>query len=124
MAKMKLRNKRSTIKYSNYQQNTSSLSVRSSNTFNKNINKHLISVKSSRLLYTNLQSKTQCAGFFNRTYKTKPTTDGSFLLGDCKKVSTRILFQKVCLSWKLSPITNRWGVWNKNVLGGKKKPKK
>ena len=45
MAKMKLRNKRSTIKYSNYQQNTSGLSVRSSNTFNKNINKHLISVE-------------------------------------------------------------------------------
>ena len=40
---------------------------------------------------------------------TKHTTDGLFLLRDCK-VSICMLFQKVCLGWKLSPIINRWGV--------------
>ena len=58
----------------------------------------------SLLLYTNLQSKTQCTGFFTRTYKTKPTTDGLLVLEDRKKFSTSILFQKVCLGWKLSSI--------------------
>ena len=80
----------------------------------------------SWLLYNNLQSKTQCTGFFTLTYKTKPTTDGSLFWGDRKKVSTSILFQKVCLCWKLSPIINRWGGgvgegWNKNVLVEKKR---
>ena len=64
----------------------------------------------SLLLYTNLQSKTQCTGFFTRTYKAKPTTDGLLVLEDRKKFSTSILFQKVCLGWKLSPIINSWGV--------------
>ena len=40
---------------------------------------------------------------------TKHTTDGLFLLRD-RKVSICMLFQKVCLGWKLSPIINRWGV--------------
>ena len=35
------------------------------------------------------------------------TADGALLLGDSKKLSTRRLFQKVCLAWKLSPIINR-----------------
>ena len=39
---------------------------------------------------------------------TKHTTDGLFLLRD-RKVSICMLFQKVCLGWKLSPIINRWG---------------
>ena len=39
----------------------------------------------------------------------KHTTDGLFLLRD-RKVSICMLFQKVCLGWKLSPIINRWGV--------------
>ena len=45
-------------------------------------------------------------------------------LRDCKKVTIRILFQKVSLGWKLSPVINRRGGgrrdWNKNVLGWKK----
>ena len=35
-----------------------------------------------------------------------------------KKISISILFEKVCLRWKLFPIINRlgeWG-WNNNVL--------
>ena len=43
--KMTLRSKESTIKYSNDQQNTSSLSVKSSDAFNKSINKYLITSK-------------------------------------------------------------------------------
>ena len=39
----------------------------------------------------------------------KHTTDGSLLLQD-RKVSICMLFQKVCLGWKLSPIINRWRV--------------
>ena len=57
----------------------------------------------------NLQSKTQCVGFFTRTYKTKYTKDWSLLFGDRKKVSVSILYQKVCLGWNLSPIINRLG---------------
>ena len=65
----------------------------------------------SWLLYTNLRNKTKCVGLFAQTYKTKNTTDRSFLR-DRKDVSISILFQKVCLSWKLSPIINGggWGV--------------
>ena len=47
---------------------------------------------------------TQCIDFLTRTYK---TMTGVFLFRDCKKVNISILFQKVCLGWKLSPITNR-----------------
>ena len=39
----------------------------------------------------------------------KHTTDGLFLLRD-RKVNKCMLFQKVCLGWKLSPIINRWGL--------------
>ena len=73
----------------------------------------------SWLLYTNLQSKTQCVAFFTRTYKTKFNTDESFLLQDRKKVSISTLFQKVCLSWKLSPIINRRGWYGGRGLGWK-----
>ena len=46
------------------------------------------------------------------------------LLRDRKKVGKSILFQKVCLSWRLSIIINWRRVdWNKNVLGGKKSEK-
>ena len=51
---------------------------------------------------------------------TKQNTTDKFLLRDRKKVSISILFQKVCQSWKLCPIINTQGGWNKNVLGGKK----
>ena len=71
----------------------------------------------------NLQSKTQCVGFFARTCKTKHTMDGSLLFRDRKNASISILLQKVCLGWKISPIINRRGDWNKNVLGGKKSEK-
>ena len=72
----------------------------------------------SWLRYTNLQNKTQCVDFFGQTYETKRTTDGSLLLRDLKKASRSVLFQKVCLGWKISPTINRQGDWNKNVLGG------
>ena len=72
------------------------------------------------IIGNNLQNKTQCVGFFTRTYETKHTTDEPFLLRDCKKASISILFQKVCPGWKLSPIINRWLDWNKKFLGGKK----
>ena len=115
------------MKNSNDRENTSSSSVRSSNTFNKNINKHSITSCEMRTIIGNKlaslynsQSKTQCAGFFTGTYKTKHNTDGSLLFRDRKIVSISILFRKVCLGWKLSPIINRRGGWNKNVLGGKK----
>ena len=61
----------------------------------------------SWFLYTNLQKKLQCIGFFTRTYKTKHNTDGPFFLRDRKKVSISILFQNVCLGWKRSSIINR-----------------
>ena len=67
----------------------------------------------SWLLYTNLQNKTQCVGFFAQTYKTKHTKEGSLLFQDRNKVNIGILFQKVC----------RRRVGNKNVLGGKKNEK-
>ena len=44
--------------------------------------------------------KTQCVGFFTRTYKIKHNTDGPFLLRDRKKVSISILFQEDCVGWK------------------------
>ena len=67
----------------------------------------------SRFLYTNSQNKTQCASFFTGTCKTEHNTDRPFILGSCKNVSISILFQKVRLSWKLSPIINRrGGGWN------------
>ena len=72
----------------------------------------------SWLLYTNLQRKTQYVAFFTRTYKTKFNTDESFLLQDRKKVSISTLFQKVCLSWKLSPIINRRGCYRGVGRGG------
>ena len=49
----------------------------------------------------------------------KHTTDGLFLLRD-RKVSICMLFQKVCLGWKLSPIINRWGVGIRMSLVEKK----
>ena len=55
----------------------------------------------SWLLYTNLLNQTQCVGSFTRTCKSKHTADGSLILRDRKKVTTSILFQKVCLGWKL-----------------------
>ena len=57
--------------------------------------------------YTKLQNKTQCVGFSKRPYKTNHNTDGPFLLQDRKKVSVSMLFQKVCLGRKLSPIISR-----------------
>ena len=103
----------------NDRQNTSSSSVKSSNTFNKNINKQSITsakwgqqLAISWRLYTNLQNKRMCwLGFFARTYKTNHTTNGSLLLRD-----SNVLFRKVCLDWKLSSIIKRWGRgdWNKN----------
>ena len=96
--------------------------------------------KSWLLYHTNLQNKTQCAGFFTRTYKRKHNIDGTFLLRDYQKVSISILFQKACLGWKLSPTIKRrgggggggggggWGGggggWSKNVLDGKKSKNK
>ena len=68
-------------------------------------------------LYTNLQSKTQCVGFFTLTYRRAVIFTRS-------QVSISVLFPKVCQGWKLSPIINRWGgwgeVWYMNVLSGKK----
>ena len=54
----------------------------------------------------------QCVGFFTQTYKTKQNTIQTrpFVLRDCKKASISILFQKVFLGWKLSPIINRQGI--------------
>ena len=52
----------------------------------------------SWLRYTNLRNKTQCVGFFTRTYKTKHNTDYLLFLQDRKKVSVGILFQRVCES--------------------------
>ena len=64
----------------------------------------------SWLSYTDLQNKTLCIGFFTRTYKTKHNTEGPLFLGDREKVSISVLFQKLCLGWKLSSIINRrWG---------------
>ena len=76
----------------NDQQNTSSSSVRWSNTFNKKLSTNI------RLLLQNdannwpsigffiLTFKTKhCAGFFGRTCQTKHTTDGSLFLRDLKK---------------------------------------
>ena len=40
---------------------------------------------------------------------TKHTTDELFLLRD-RKVSICMLFQNVCLGWKISPVINMWGV--------------
>ena len=74
----------------------------------------------SWLLYINLQNRIQCVRSFARTYKTKHTTDGSLVLRDRKKVIISILFQKVRMGWKLFPIINNRGAWNKNDLGGKK----
>ena len=89
-------------------QNTSSSSVRWSNTFNKNINKYsIISAKwgqqlaISWLLYTNLQNKTLswllCTNLQNKTH--------------CKRATTFARSQKsqrkyivLNSSWKLSPI--------------------
>ena len=50
-----------------------------------------------------------CWLLYMNLHFTKHTTDGLFLLRD-RKVSICMLFQKVCLGWKLSPIINRWGV--------------
>ena len=50
-----------------------------------------------------------CWLLYMNLHFTKPTTDGLFVLRD-RKVSIYMLFQKVCLGWKLSPIINRWGV--------------
>ena len=84
---------------SNDWQNTSISSVRSSNTFSKNINKHSITsakwgqlLAISWLLYTNLQNKTHCVGFFARTYKTEHTTDRSLLWRHHKKVNISLFF--------------------------------
>ena len=74
----------------------------------------------SWLLYTTHKT-TQCVGFFAGTHKTKHNTDSPFLLRLRKKVSiSALLFQKVCLDWKLFRIINRRASLNKNVLGGKK----
>ena len=50
-----------------------------------------------------------CWLLYMNLHFTKRTTDGLFLLRD-RKVNICMLFQKVCLSWKLSPIINRCGV--------------
>ena len=50
-----------------------------------------------------------CWLLYMNLHFTKHTTDGLFLLQD-RKVSICMLFQKVCMGWKLSPIINRWGV--------------
>ena len=50
-----------------------------------------------------------CWLLYMNLHFTKHTTDGLFLLRD-RKVRICMLFQKVCLGWKLSPIINRWGV--------------
>ena len=63
------------------------------------------------LYYTNLRNKTQYRRAVHLSQKSSQ---------DLKKVSISILFEKVCLGWKLSPIINRRGGWNKNVLGRKK----
>ena len=52
------------IKEFKYRQNISSSSVRSSKTFNKHINKHSITSAKWVRVYTNLQNKTKCVGFF------------------------------------------------------------
>ena len=50
-----------------------------------------------------------CWLLYMNLHFTKYTTGGLFLLRD-RKVSICMLFQKVCLGWKLSAIINRWGV--------------
>ena len=50
-----------------------------------------------------------CWLLYMNLHFTKHTTDGLFLLHD-SKVSIYMLFQNVCLEWKLPPIINRWGV--------------
>ena len=69
---------------------------------------------------TNFKNKTKCVWFFTRIYETKHNTDRSLLYRDLKKISISILFEKVFLGWKLSPIINEQGNWNENVLGRKK----
>ena len=60
----------------------------------------------SWLLCTNLQNKTMCwllcTNLQKKTIQARP-----FLLRDRKNVSISMLFQKVFLGWKLSPIINR-----------------
>ena len=46
-------------------------------------------------VYTNLQSRTQCLGFFTQT--SLHNTDGPFLFARSQEDQHRILFQKVCL---------------------------
>ena len=52
---------------------------------------------------------TQCVGFLTQTYKRKHNTEGPFVWKNRQKVRINILVQKICLGWKLSPITNRQG---------------
>ena len=58
------------------------------------------------VFYTNLGNKTQ----YRRVAH----------LSRSQKNQLSILFEKVCLGWKLSTIINGQGNWNKNVLGRKK----
>ena len=65
--------------------------------------------KMCSLPYMNLQNKTQYRRVLDLSNSQK-----------CIRFSTNILFEKACLGWNFSPIINRWGDWNKNILGGKK----
>ena len=93
------------LKNSDDQQNTwsSSYKIRPRNIFN-NIKEHLITWPKW--------------GPFDKTIQTGSSFSKKVSV---KKVSISILFQKVCLGWKLLPIINKGGGggWKKNVLGGK-----
>ena len=58
------------------------------------------------LTYT---KNTQCVDFFTQTYKTKHDTDEAIPLARSQK-NQHIMFQKVFLGWKLSPIIYKRGL--------------
>ena len=97
----------------NERQNTSSSSVKSSNTFNKNINKHSITsakwgqyeLAISWLLETNLQNKTLrwllCMNLQNKAHYRRVTP-----FARSQKSQHKFIVSNS--GWKLSPIINKW----------------
>ena len=51
-----------------------------------------------------------CSLFFTRTFETKHITDGPFICVGLKIVSISIFLEKLCLGWKLFPISNGRGI--------------
>ena len=84
--------------------------MRLRNTFNKTTSKNIRLLMRNEVNIDNKTASLQNNLQNLRIYKTKHNTVGPFLLRDRKKVSISILFEKVCLGWKLSPISNRRGL--------------